>query len=108
VALIKFASRTLSVKVHLKKNPEAEKLDSVRQGIKFPMLSDTVEFLLITGFFRGEPKINNKVGRPGVGCVTFGGRARVRCLFVSEFYNFKILRWYLQNTHTLPNTPFQI
>jgi hypothetical protein len=37
VALTKFASITLLVKVHLKKNPEAEKLDGNRYRIKFPI-----------------------------------------------------------------------
>jgi hypothetical protein len=37
VALTEFASRSLLVKVHLKKNPEAEKLDGNRYQIKFPI-----------------------------------------------------------------------
>ena len=37
VALTEFASRSLLVKVHLKKNLEAEKLDGNRYRIKFPI-----------------------------------------------------------------------
>jgi hypothetical protein len=37
VALTEFPSRSLLVKVHLKKNPESEKLDGNIYRIKFPI-----------------------------------------------------------------------
>jgi hypothetical protein len=45
-ALIKFASSSFPVKVHLKKNPEAEKLDGKVSEIKFPIPYRRVFFLL--------------------------------------------------------------
>ena len=50
VVLTKFASRSFLVKVHLKKNPEAEKLDGNRYRIKFPI--DYRRVFLIAVFFR--------------------------------------------------------
>ena len=50
VALTELASRSLLVKVHLKKNPEAEKLDGNRYKIKFPI--DYRRVFLIAVFFR--------------------------------------------------------
>jgi hypothetical protein len=49
VALTEFASKSLLVKVHLKKNPEAEKLDGNRYQIKFPI--DYRRVFLIAVFF---------------------------------------------------------
>jgi hypothetical protein len=43
--LIEFASRSLPVKVHLKKNPEAKKLDGKRQKNQIP-------YRLPSSFFR--------------------------------------------------------
>ena len=51
VALTEFASKSLLVKVHLKKNPEAEKLDGNRYQIKFPI--DYRRVFFDCGFFSG-------------------------------------------------------
>ena len=55
MASIEFASRSLHTKVHLKKNPEVEKLDGrILIDRESNSLSITVEFFLIVVFFLGE------------------------------------------------------
>ena len=51
VALTEFASRSLLLKVHLKKNPKAEKLDGNRYRIKFHI--DYRRVFFDCGFFSG-------------------------------------------------------
>jgi hypothetical protein len=99
-----FASKSLLVKVHLKKNPEAEKLHGNRYRIKFPIDYRRVFFECV--FFSGRTFVKLQVSTStiqflwwGLPIQAFLGPGWGEVLISSEFI-WEYLHVHLQKKHT--------